>query len=101
MASKDAAAVEIAYKSVDLEPPLFVAGTFSEPPWTPVEMEHTKAASGENRFTKTILAKPGTAVQYKFRVGLSDWWVLDDAAPTVTDDIGNCNNLLTVVDHKR
>ncbi|OAA58577.1 hypothetical protein SPI_06650 [Niveomyces insectorum RCEF 264] len=98
--AKGDAAVEITYKSTDLEPPLFVAGSFSNPPWTPQEMKHAKAPSGEHVFTKTIHAEPGSTIQYKFRVGRGDWWILDDTLPTVTDDKGNQNNMIKVMDQK-
>ncbi|CAK7232728.1 hypothetical protein SCUCBS95973_008356 [Sporothrix curviconia] len=98
--AKDDTAVEITYRSSDLQPPLWVAGSFSNPPWTPFEMQHRTAANGEHIFTRAIHVKPGTAVQYKFRVGSGDWWVLDESVPTVTDDMGNRNNLLRVNEFK-
>ena len=98
---KDDTAVEINYRSSDLQPPLWVAGSFSNPPWVPFEMQHVTAANGEHVFSKVIHVKPGTAVQYKFRVGSGDWWVLDESMPTVTDDMGNRNNLLKINDIKR
>lgn len=94
--AKDDAAVEITYKSKEFQPPLWVAGSFSNPPWTPQEMKHKTTPDGEHVFTKSIHVKPGTAVQYKFRVGSGDWWVLDESLPTVTDDMGNRNNILKV-----
>ncbi|KIH90618.1 hypothetical protein SPBR_00453 [Sporothrix brasiliensis 5110] len=97
---KDGVVVEITYRSKDIQPPLWLAGSFSKPPWTPVEMEHKTAADGEHIFTKSIRAKPGTEVQYKFRVGEGDWWVLDESIPTVTDDMGNRNNVLKVKAHE-
>jgi hypothetical protein len=99
--AKDDAAVEITYKSKELQPPLWVAGSFSSPPWTPLEMTHKTTPEGEHIFTKAIHVKPGTAVQYKFRVGSGDWWVLDESVPTVTDDMGNRNNVLKVNAHER
>lgn len=99
--AKDDAALEITYRSAELQPPLWVAGSFSNPPWTPLKMKHRMTPDGEHVFTKAIHAKPGAAIQYKFRVGSGDWWVLDESLPTVTDDMGNRNNLLRVHDHKR
>lgn len=94
--AKDDAAVEITYRSTELQPPLWVAGSFSNPPWTPLEMKHKTTPEGEHIFTKAIQVQPGTAVQYKFRVGSGDRWVLDESLPTVTDDLGNRNNVLKV-----
>ena len=89
--------VEITYRSTDLQPPLFLAGSFSSPPWTPFEMKHRKTTSGEHVFTKTVQVKPGTtSVHYKFRVGLGDSWVLDETLPTASDDMGNRNNVLKI-----
>ncbi|CAK7207364.1 hypothetical protein SEUCBS139899_010174 [Sporothrix eucalyptigena] len=94
----DDTAVEITYRSSDLQPPLWLAGSFSNPPWTPIEMQHKTAPNGEHVFTKAIYVKPGSSIQYKFRVGSGDWWVLDEGKPTVTDDMGNRNNVLKVND---
>ncbi|EPE10247.1 hypothetical protein F503_05342 [Ophiostoma piceae UAMH 11346] len=88
--------VEITYRSTDLLPPLFLAGSFSSPPWTPLEMKHHKTTSGEHIFTQTIHVKPGTTVQYKFRVGLGDSWVLDETLPISSDEMGNRNNVLKI-----
>ncbi|CAI4218353.1 unnamed protein product [Parascedosporium putredinis] len=38
--------------------------------------------------------EPGTEIQYKFRVGTGNWWVLKEDSPTVTDSAGNQNNVL-------
>ncbi|CAK7268792.1 hypothetical protein SEPCBS119000_003243 [Sporothrix epigloea] len=98
--AKNDIAVDITYTSTDLQPPLWVAGTFSNPPWMPVEMLHRTAdnTSKETVFYKTIHVKPGTTVQYKFRVGSGDWWVLDESQPIAIDEMGNRNNLLKVED---
>ncbi|EFX00305.1 hypothetical protein CMQ_7307 [Grosmannia clavigera kw1407] len=64
--------VKISYKSAEIHPPLFIAGSYSSPPWTPQEMEHSKTENGEQIFTKTIKGSPGTIVEYKFRVGTGD-----------------------------
>ncbi|KUI59545.1 Midasin [Cytospora mali] len=86
--------VTITYRTNGIEPPLFVAGTFSDPQWTPHEMECTAGSDGENIFTQKLEVDPGSKLQYKFRVGYGDWWMLNEEAPTVTDDAGNRNNLL-------
>ncbi|CAK7268637.1 hypothetical protein SEPCBS57363_003194 [Sporothrix epigloea] len=98
--AKDDVAVEITYNSTELQPPLWVAGTFSNPPWTPSEMLHRTTANGESIFSKTIHVRPGTLVQYKFRIGSGDWWVLDESQPTIIDETGNRNNLLRIEDSK-
>lgn len=84
----------ITYRSPQTQPPLFVAGTFSHPQWVPQEMECTTGENGEFTFSKAVDVEPNSKIQYKFRVGLGDWWVLDESAPTVTDNAGNRNNFI-------
>ncbi|OLN93895.1 hypothetical protein CCHL11_03402 [Colletotrichum chlorophyti] len=87
--------VTITYRQPGTQPPIFVAGSFSEPQWEPQEMQFTTEEDGEHTFYKTVEVSPGSQFQYKFRVGVGDWWVLNEDAATVTDDSGNRNNLLT------
>ncbi|KAK4123742.1 hypothetical protein N657DRAFT_680884 [Parathielavia appendiculata] len=91
--------VVITYHKPGTQPPIYVAGTFSNPPWQPYEMERTRRDDGNYDFTKEIRAEPGSKIQYKFRVGNGDWWVLKDDAPTVTDSAGNTNHVLEVKPH--
>ncbi|TID01945.1 hypothetical protein CH35J_004279 [Colletotrichum higginsianum] len=86
--------VTITYKKPGTQPPLFVAGSFSDPQWQPQEMLFTTEDGGEHTFHKSIEVPPSSQIQYKFRVGLGDWWVLNEDAPTVTDASGNRNNVL-------
>ncbi|KAH6624934.1 hypothetical protein B0J18DRAFT_429717 [Chaetomium sp. MPI-SDFR-AT-0129] len=88
--------VVINYYKPGTEPPVFIAGTFSDPPWTPHEMEHNPRSDGEYDFKKEVRGEPGSTVQYKFRIGTGDWWVLKEDEPTVTDDSGNTNHVLEV-----
>ena len=76
--------VTLTYRQRGTRPPIFVAGTFTEPPWTPQEMECAAGEDGELVFSKTCVLRPGEDVQYKFRVGTGDWWVLDESSPTGT-----------------
>ncbi|KAK1505973.1 uncharacterized protein CCOS01_16663 [Colletotrichum costaricense] len=87
--------VTITYKQPGTQPPIFVAGSFSNPKWEPQEMDFTTEDGGEHTFYKNIEVRPNTQVEYKFRVGLGDWWVLNETAAIVTDGSGNRNNLLT------
>lgn len=70
----------ITYRAPQTQPPLFVAGTFSQPQWVPQEMEHTTGEDGEFTFSKAFDVEPNSKIQYKFRVGPGDWWVLDEGA---------------------
>lgn len=79
--------VRISYTSPGAEPPIFVAGSFTDPPWQPQELEYElenhnalgkEAPSGEiqYKFAKNIRIAEGQW-QYKFRLGLGDWWACD------------------------
>jgi hypothetical protein len=86
----------ITYRHFGTQPPIFIAGEFSDPPWEPQEMEYTTDEAGEHTFKKQLLAAPGSEVQYKFRVGTGDWWVLNEDAPTAMDAGGFLNNVAEV-----
>ncbi|KAI0481618.1 hypothetical protein F4859DRAFT_427054 [Xylaria cf. heliscus] len=75
-------------------PPLFVAGSFSDPPWQPLEMDASIDQHGDLIFTKQVMVDESSEVQYKFRHASGDWWALDPDAETVTDEHGNVNSLL-------
>ncbi|KAI8947660.1 hypothetical protein F4801DRAFT_592441 [Xylaria longipes] len=75
-------------------PPLFVAGSFSDPPWQPLEMDASIDQHGNLIFTKQVMVNESSEVQYKFRHASGDWWALDPDAETVTDEHGNVNSLL-------
>lgn len=85
----------ITYHKPGTQPPLYVAGTFSDPPWLPQEMDHTARKDGEYNFKKEIRAEPRSRIQYKFLVGDGEW-VLKDDGPTTTDSFGNTNHVLEV-----
>lgn len=63
------------------QPPVYLAGSFSKPAWDPQEMDYTKADDGQFHFFKEVLLEPQGSFQYKFRIGLGEWWVLDETAP--------------------
>ncbi|KAK4147019.1 uncharacterized protein C8A04DRAFT_25214 [Dichotomopilus funicola] len=88
--------VVINYYKPGTEPPVYIAGTFSDPPWIPHQMEHIPRDDGEYNFKKEVCGEPGSTIQYKFRIGTGDWWVLKEDEPTVTDDSGNTNHVLEV-----
>jgi hypothetical protein len=70
----------------DVQPPVYVAGTFTE--WSPIEMTQTSAETAgaiQNRFSHTTDLKPGQ-YQYKFRLGPGDWWVCDETTPRGMSD---------------
>ncbi|RFU29690.1 hypothetical protein B7463_g6630, partial [Scytalidium lignicola] len=95
MASKTMSKL-IKYSKAGTKPPIYLAGSFSTPPWEVQEMVATQCENSEYKFTKEVQVEEGKDYQYKFRLGDGDWWVLDEDAPTVTDDIGNRNNHFSV-----
>ncbi|KAG0647618.1 hypothetical protein D0Z07_6849 [Hyphodiscus hymeniophilus] len=96
-AARRKSTVEISYSKPGTKPPIYVAGSFCD--WQPQEMQYTDE-QGEYRFTKAVEVEEGNEYQYKFRVGEGEWWLLNEDEPTVTDNVGNRNNLLTVPIHK-
>ncbi|XXG96602.1 hypothetical protein Hte_002890 [Hypoxylon texense] len=88
--------ITFTYRKSGTYPPIYVAGSFSDPPWRPQEMDVQIDQHGGHLFTKTVMVEDGSEIQYKFRIGLGDWWALDDSADTVTDNWGNVNNILRV-----
>ncbi|KAI1374571.1 hypothetical protein F4677DRAFT_447207 [Hypoxylon crocopeplum] len=88
--------ITFTYQKCGTNPPIYVAGSFSDPPWQPQEMDVSIDQHGGHRFTKQVMVDDGSEVQYKFRIGAGDWWALDDNADTVTDNQGNINNVLRV-----
>ena len=74
--------VKLSYRRNDTVPPVYVAGNFSNPPWQPLEMDVTKGEDGQNLFSKDIDVDEGFEIQYKFRIGSGDWWVVDETVET-------------------
>ena len=80
--------ITITYQHVGTTPPLFVAGTFTQPAWVPQELDYSQAIQDDDDdkkpglvFHKTFTLAPGT-YQYKFRVGYGDWWICDETKAT-------------------
>ncbi|KAI1384597.1 uncharacterized protein F4822DRAFT_367715 [Hypoxylon trugodes] len=94
--SRQKVPITFTYQKKGTTPPIFVAGSFSDPPWHPQEMDVSIDQRGCHRFTKQVLVDDGSEIQYKFRIGLGNWWALDDNADTVLDNCGNTNNILRV-----
>ncbi|KAI9886490.1 MAG: Twinfilin-1 [Watsoniomyces obsoletus] len=93
--------VRLEYSKPGTQPPVFLAGSFSDPAWQPYEMSVTEHCSEnaesakEYSFHKEMTVDEGRW-QYKFRLGHGDWWVLDDGAKTATDEAGHVNNIFVV-----
>lgn len=80
--------IQISFVSPGARPPIFVAGSFTDPPWQPQELDYvleqpddmrrgTEPEPSQYRFVKTVQVGQGRW-QYKFRLGLGDWWVCDE-----------------------
>lgn len=67
----------LSYTHAGLQPPVYIAGSFKESHWEPIEMQHTVQDDGELEFWTEFEAEQGE-YQYKFRLGPGDWWVLDE-----------------------
>ena len=74
--------VTVKYSKPGTQPHIYLAGSFSEPQWQPQEMLFTTDAEGEHEFYKEVRVEEGKEYQYKFRIGLGDWWVLNEESPT-------------------
>lgn len=74
--------ITFTYKKAGTNPPIYIAGSFSDPPWWPQEMDVSIDQHGVHIFSKQVLVDDGSEIQYKFRIGSGDWWALDDSADT-------------------
>ncbi|KAH7419579.1 hypothetical protein BKA64DRAFT_21126 [Cadophora sp. MPI-SDFR-AT-0126] len=95
MASKQVS-ISVKYSKPGTQPPIYLAGSFSDPAWQPQEMQYTTDENNEHEFFKEVNVEQGKEYQYKFRIGPGDWWILNEDSPTGTDDAGNRNNVLSV-----
>ena len=73
--------VTITFSSPEAQPPIFVAGDFTEPLWAPELMDFEDGKGGVPVFKKSFHV-PAGRYQYKFRLGAGDWWACDDKAKT-------------------
>lgn len=81
MAPSDQTPFTVTYRKSGTKPPVFVAGSFTEHPWQPQQMEAIEDGSGEYLFSKQLQVTPGRAYQIKFKIGHGDWWVYDEDKP--------------------
>jgi hypothetical protein len=70
--------VAVKFCKSGLQPPIYLAGSFSDPEWQPQEMQHTLNENNEHQYYKEVEVESGKEYQYKFRIGQGDWWVLDE-----------------------
>jgi hypothetical protein len=62
----------IRFSKPGAQPPVYLVGSFSSPPWDPTEMQYT-IKDGEYEFRKEIEVEAGQRYQYKIRIGESEW----------------------------
>lgn len=74
--------VTITYAKPGARPPVFVAGSFSQPAWEEMEMQHMTRDNGDYVFTRDVEAEDGSEIRYKFRMGSEKGWVIDEGAPS-------------------
>ncbi|KAM0346874.1 hypothetical protein ACHAPU_005214 [Fusarium lateritium] len=84
----------VTYKKDGTSAPVFIAGSFSDPPWQLQEMICATGQDGEHIFQSKVMLEPEQDYQFKLRLGHDNWWVLAEDYPTATDDSGNENNVL-------
>ncbi|GKU13399.1 unnamed protein product [Fusarium langsethiae] len=87
-------AFTITYNKPGTVPPVFLAGSFSDPQWELQEMECITDQNGEHTFRSEVMLEPEQDYQFKLRIGHDNWWVLAENYPTATDDSGNENNVV-------
>jgi len=73
--------VTVRYSRPATIPPIYLAGSFSEPAWHPQEMQHTINEHNEYGYHKEVEVEEGKEYQYKFRIGDGDWWMLNEDSP--------------------
>ncbi|RSL44545.1 hypothetical protein CEP51_016207 [Fusarium floridanum] len=86
----------ITYRKPGTAPPIFLAGSFSDPQWELQEMEYTTGEDGEHTFRSKVTVEAHQDYQFKLRIGHGDWWVLAENYPTGELHRIHHNNLLNV-----
>ena len=74
--------ISVKYSKPGTQPPIYLAGSFSDPAWQPQEMQYTTDENNEHDFFKEVYVEQGKEYQYKFRIGLGEWWILNEDSPT-------------------
>jgi ATP-dependent RNA helicase MRH4 len=71
----------ITYKKPGTLPPVFLAGSFTDPQWQLQEMENTTDQNGDHIFRSEVMLEPDQDYQFKLRIG-HDNWALAENYPT-------------------
>jgi ATP-dependent RNA helicase MRH4 len=73
--------VEIEYRNPDLQSPVYLAGSFTDPPWRLLRMELKTNSEGEQVFSAPVWVNPDREYQFKFKLGDWDVWRVDENRP--------------------
>ena len=71
--------VSITFSKPGVYPPVYLAGSFSDPAWQPILMQFTVGQDNEHHFNAEVSVEEGRSYQYKFRVGEGDWRLNEDS----------------------
>lgn len=74
----------IAFHGQEADAQVFIAGSFSSPAWELHEMERNTLDGTDAYFTKTVQTEQGKDYLYRFRLGRSGSWAVDETKPTST-----------------
>lgn len=74
--------VTITYRKPGVRPPVFLAGSFSDPAWVPREMRWQPDVDGDGLFVAEVEVDSDRDYQYKFKIGHGNDWDLDNRFPT-------------------
>lgn len=74
--------VTVKFSKPGIQPPVYLAGSFSDPAWQPKQMHFTAGEHNVHKFHSDIEVEEGKEYQYKFRVGEGGSWALDEDSPT-------------------
>lgn len=73
--------LQIEYRATDVEGPVFLAGSFTDPPWTLQQMQRVFNDQRRPIFAASVRIEPGQDYQFKFKLGTGDHWVVDESRP--------------------
>lgn len=81
--------IRLKYSHPGTRPPVYIAASFTSPPWQPRELDYVQAPSmgddadgkTEVEFFKDFYVTEGHWL-YKFRLGPGDWWVCNEDVDT-------------------
>ena len=80
--------VRISLRNTGIKPPVYLASSFTDPPWHPVELKHRPRSQEKDTELSSelefygIYNVPEGNHHYKFRLGDGDWWVCNDSSET-------------------